>query len=541
VDVRVVWAESVFGRLLAFVLLLWENSVLGRASSAVVRWVGDLFADSVLGRAWYTCWPDRGTMAESRFGRLLGRVGRSVDALGRWLSPFVVGLWETSQLGRLVRWTMRTFGPWMETSFLVQSFFGYPNDVELAPAELGRGRTSPLVYLLGIVLGLLPVLPPDFPLSPTILMIVGIWGVAALWFCDQLLDGGFRWRSSSVMLPLASLLVIAAAATVQSADVGASVLSFAIWLTAGLLFFLMINLVRNSRDAAALLGPVLVGGILLGLWALYQLKNPPVITENWVDPSEGNRFRAFASLENPNYLAEYMVLYLPLAIALWFQTPKRWLQLAVPILFMAAALYLSGSRGGWLVFAGALAVFFLLRFRKYSFLLVAAGIAGLLLAPTILPAKDWARIQSAFTLANTSNKYRVSIVLGVWNMVKEHWALGAGLGAEAFGKLYTYYALPAARAAHAHNTYLQILAEMGIFGLTAVVWTLWEVMRRTVNAAVNGRNAMLIAAVPSALVALLVHGAAEHIWYNPKLLFAFWAVAGLGVGLLLGDREDAAA
>jgi len=48
----------------------------------------------------------------------------------------------------------------------------------------------------------------------------------------------------------------------------------------------------------------------------------------------------------------------------------------------------------------------------------------------------------------------------------------------------------------------------------------------------------MIAAVSVALVGLMFHGMVEHIWYNPKLILAFWAVAGLGMGLALGDQED---
>jgi putative inorganic carbon (HCO3(-)) transporter len=542
-DARGVWAGSVPGRLIAFSLTLWENSLIGRGLSAAGQFVSNVFTGSVLGGAFYGEWPAGNDLAESQVGHLLGSVERGMARAGAWAQPYAAGAWETSLLGRLFRWVVRTLEPLVETSMLAQAAIGYAADVEPAPAEVGARVTSPLVYLLGAVLGVIPLIPSSFTgvLSPTTLMIVGVWGVTALWLGEKLIHGNFRWRGSPVALPLLALLVVAGASAVQSYDVGASTLSFVIWLTAGLLFFLVVNLVRNSRDAAALLGPILAGGVLMGLWALYQFKNPPVVTENWVDPTQGKVVRVFAGFMNPNYLAEYMVLFLPPAIALWFQNPRRRLQLAVPIGFMLIALLLTQSRAGWGVFLIALVVMVLLRARRYSFLLAIAGVLGVVLAPAVLPASVMRRILSAFDPQDTSNKYRISLYLGVWAMIKENWVLGAGLGAEAFGKMYQNYMLPEARAAHAHNTYLQMLAEMGVFGVTAVLWTLWDVIRRTFTGGANPRNALLIAAVPASLLALLAHGMVEHIWYNPKLLFAFWAVAGLGMGLLLGDREDAAA
>jgi putative inorganic carbon (HCO3(-)) transporter len=447
-------------------------------------------------------------------------------------------MWAGSLLAGAGRSLATTAQPFVSSSVVLQAYTGYAADVALAPDEAGRRPTSPLVYLLGTLLGLLPVIPSTFSPSPTILMILGVWGVALLWLADRLMTGNFRWRGSAAFVPLGFLLMIATTATVQSITPSISVLNLIMWFTAALLFVIIVDLVRSTRDAAALLGPIIVGGSLMGFWAIYQMIHPPVIDESWTDPTtSGTLVRVFASMGNPNYLAEYMALYLPVGIALWLQNQKRQIELAFPLGLMALALLVTWSRGGWLALIIALGVFVLLRFRRWAILGVPVGLGLLVLAP----ASILQRLASAFTLQDSSNMYRVNVWRGVSAMLHKFWVLGTGPGAEVFAKGYEEFMLPLARAAHAHNTYLQVFAELGIFGIVAVLWTLLVLIRRTFTVGANPRRPLLIAAVPAALIGILFHGMVEYIWYNPKLLFAFWAVAALGVGLALGDREDAKA
>jgi len=449
------------------------------------------------------------------------------------VSGYLNGTWETSLFGRLYRWASRAVGPYLASSFFVQGLFGWPHDADLAPAETGRHATSPALYVLALFLGLLPLLPD----GATPLMVAGIWGSALLWLVHKVMVRDFSFRASSAMLPLAAMLLIAVGATVQSVDRGSSALNLVFWVSAAVLFVLMVNMVRNTRDAAVFLGPVLIGACLMTLWGLYQVKYPPLIEEAWVDPTEGEVIRVFASMKNPNYLAEYLLLSLPPAIALWFQHPRRRLEMALIIGAMGLTLVLTGSRGGQLAFAIALALLVLMRFPRWTVLLV----LGALVVWQVAPASITNRLMTAFSAQHTSNQYRINVWLGVLSMVKNYWALGTGLGAEAFGRVYQQFMLPAARAAHAHNTYLQMLAEMGVFGFLFFLWSLLAVVRRLVVVGVKQHTSLLAPAAAAALIGILVHGLAEHIWYNPKLLFAFWAVAGLGMGLALGDREDAAA
>ncbi|HWI61031.1 MAG TPA: O-antigen ligase family protein [Symbiobacteriaceae bacterium] len=535
-DVQAAWHTSWF---LGFLLRVWEGSIFHRVMVAVLRWVSHLARYSWTRRVLLSVWPAGESFRDSRTGRVLLGLNRWLTGVTQSLSRLLKGAWESSLLVRLAR----ALTPVSDTSWVIQSPLGYPLDTELAPAETGRARYSMLLPMLGAVLGVLALIPSPGPgeggLNPTILMVLGIWGIGGLWLVEKLMTRDFTWRASSVFLPLVIFLILAGAAALTSPVPSDSMLNYVLWLTAALLFLLTVNLARNTRDVAAFMGPIMVAGVLMALWSVYQFINPPEIAEAWLDPTEVEKgiVRTFAGMNNPNYLALYMELFIPVTVALWVQQPKRRLELTGILGALVLALLLTQSRAGWFGLAVAAVAFILMRTGRWWFLLV----FGAVLAWNLAPASIVERVMTAFDPRHTSNVYRENIRIGVIRTIRDNWLLGTGLGAPAFALRYQEHMLAAAGAAHAHNTYLEMLAETGIFGFGVIMWTLFTLLRRTVAAGFDMLRSPVPAAVAAAIIGVLVHGTAEHIWYNPKILFSFWAVAGLGMGLVLGDKEGAQA
>jgi O-antigen ligase len=535
------WENSLVGRVLTYLLFLWEGSLLCRGLSAIAGYIARISPHSWVGRVWYSDWPLADHFRDSVTGRLLAGLSDWFRRMGMRVGPFLGRTWESSWFVRTGKAVIVWAAPVLETSLLFQTFCGYSADTVLPPAETGKELASPLLYLLGAVLGFAALIPSPDPtagggglLNPTRLMLLGVWGLALLWVLQKPVKGDFRWRAPAALLPLAAFMVVAFVSTLGSPAKGSSLLTYVIWLTAVLVFFMLANLVRNTRDAAAFLGPVIAAGALMGVWALYQWKFPPVIEEAWVDPAQGTLTRVFAGMNNPNYLAEYMVLYIPLAIALLARQPKRRLEMAGLTALMCLAILLTGSRGGWGSLLLAIGIYVLLRAGRWTFVVLLGG----LLLPFVIPQSIITRFQTAF-VGDTSALYRVNVWKGVLAMLKAVWPLGSGPGGVAFADVYQAFMLSGARAGHAHNTYLEIFAETGILGIATILWALLVTLRRLISVGYNKLRSPLIAAAGAAIVGLLLQGMVEYIWYNPKLLFAFWAVAGLGLGLVLGDKEDA--
>jgi O-antigen ligase/tetratricopeptide (TPR) repeat protein len=123
----------------------------------------------------------------------------------------------------------------------------------------------------------------------------------------------------------------------------------------GVLFFAARGLCRGHDDARLLLGGCLVAGGVAAAYALLQfLGLDPV---HWDDPSKvGAYVRPFGTLGNPNLLAAYLVMTLPLTVffAARAARARRWLTLAALAmvgLLSSAAIVLSVSRAAWLALA----------------------------------------------------------------------------------------------------------------------------------------------------------------------------------------------
>ena len=217
----------------------------------------------------------------------------------------------------------------------------------------------------------------------------------------------------------------------------------------------------------------------------------------------GRFFRAFGTFGQPNPFGGLMGIALPLALmgaygqlailhSCWRkrrQLPRHFIvslafSLIVSILIFCA-LIASWSRGAWLGFALAAAVMIFAAPRRMTHRIVlicgSVLLVGSLWLTGLLPQSIVARLTTAggdfFTLSDvrgvdvTPTNYAVVERLAHWqaamNMAEDKPLLGVGLGN--YEIVYDRYRLINWREplGHAHNYYLNILAETGIPGLFA--------------------------------------------------------------------------
>jgi len=135
--------------------------------------------------------------------------------------------------------------------------------------------------------------------------------------------------------------------------------------------------------------------------------------------------------------------------------------------------------------------------------------------------------------ADPTVKERVYMWRTGLTMWRRHPMLGLGPGG--VKREYERHALPEAvkkRAAHVHNTPLQILVERGVLGLAAWLW-IWAAffakgigqLRRLSQDAARER-ALLIGSM-AAIVGFLVAGLSEHNFGDSEVVMVAWAVMAL--------------
>ncbi len=312
-----------------------------------------------------------------------------------------------------------------------------------------------------------------------------------------------------------------------------------------LIYFLVSNLVRsrtwiNITLALCIASATITSfiGIAEFIWGFAKL--------DWIDSSmfSGITGRATSVFENPNVLSSYLILIIPVTIAVCIYHKKRNVKLlcAICAAIMTWCVVLTWSRGAWLGLA--VSVFLLLvSASAKNLLLLPPAASALLIASWAFPDTFGARVGNIFTVVDSSNHYRVSIWRGVGNMLRESWACGIGAGELNFRAAYINFAsFGIENAPHAHSLYLQLLIQVGVMGLVflfgALLLSAQKVYSHNLDSRADKSTGLIAVGCFCGVAAMLVFGLFDYTWYNYRILFTFWAFLGLASAAVNVGRED---
>ena len=287
------------------------------------------------------------------------------------------------------------------------------------------------------------------------------------------------------------------------------------------------------------IGALFVAGLVevgLGAYQFVRQVGPEAFILN------GRFMRAYGTFRQPNPYAGYLGYLAPVAASLGLAGLGRWwrerrradlyagLAGGAVALALAAGIGMSWSRGAWLGLAAAVLVVVALRSRRTAVLTV-AGLAIVLFALSFfgtawLPRSIVVRLGDLGGLASdldpahteiTDDNFAVLERLAHWQaaerMFGDHPWLGVGIGN--YAATYPVYAQPHwyDPLGHAHNVYLNFLAETGSLGLgafgafwLAAAWAAARVAwrpRPAVGGVTSGRTQLADAYVPALAVGVL--------------------------------------
>ncbi len=324
-----------------------------------------------------------------------------------------------------------------------------------------------------------------------------------------------------------------------------SALCYAMLMT---IYFMVANLVR-TQEAMQRLADVLIGScvlVALGGVCQYFFGNLDLA---YLDVSLFSDLggRVYATWENPNMLAEHLVLLLPLILCRLVNSKRLLRGFGHTLCFalVVACLIFTWSRGAWLGAIVSVAVFLLcLSHRSLSYGLLAAFPAAALVP--FVPERVVRRFLSIGTLSDSSVLYRLNLWQGVKNMLGDHWMSGVGVGESAFCTVYSRYALSGIESAmHSHSLYLQLVCYFGLIGGVIFIAALLLWLRRALEYYRYGEwrepRLMILSGIAGVL-ALLVMGLFDDVFYNYRVFFLFWTVLGMVTAQLrIGeDRSERA-
>lgn len=460
----------------------------------------------------------------------------------------------------------------------------------LASLSLAWAASLLLVGLVGVftwrdpAVGLAAVLffGPFKPLTeyfaPTLPLDLGQWFLYVTllaWLARRISRREALIPPSAFNLPLGIFVLVAALSLAGAPDFVSGASELLKWLQVALVMWLAIQIggERRWRLVVALLLVAALFQAGVGIWQFFRKQGP----EHFLILDE-RYYRAYGTLEQPNPFGGFIGLNLPLAVGLVVTAVEEWLARArrlreaaasrgragtaerlLPLLnqgliwialaavlagVLAVALLMSWSRGAWLGAAcAALAMLGAWPRRRWlgALLVVACVSAGFVMfASGALPAAIMDRVVSMGEFFQSFDvrgadinpaSYAVIERLAHWqsavDMARDNPLLGVGLGN--YETVYRQYAYPNWPWAlgHAHNIYLNMLAETGLLGLVAYAGLWVVVMAKAFRLTASGnlwRRGLAIGLL-GAMVHLSVHNAFDSLWVSNIFLH---------VGALLG-------
>jgi len=267
-----------------------------------------------------------------------------------------------------------------------------------------------------------------------------------------------------------------------------------------------------------------------------------------------------ASFSNSAGFAAWLIVIIPLFIGLIASDiiPNKKLKILLSVSVVIQIFYLSRtySRGAWLGFIIAAMIMLYCFFRnstlkgKFLFLLIFLSLlSGYLFIPPslVVNTKEAIKkklmfdqtISERIKLALNTKEGSVSIRFGLWRealMISRDYPL-TGCGLNTYSVTARQYKSFDDGGTYPHNSYLQMAAETGFFGVFAFIWILFGFFK-TLLRYFNRMRDYLALGLLSGILAFLIHAFFDVHLYSLQLAVLFWYMLGLAIAVVnLNNKE----
>ncbi len=388
----------------------------------------------------------------------------------------------------------------------------------------------------------------------------------ALWFTGMAVEGRVYLIKSPIYYALLAFMAANFISLFQAYNQPQGLETMFQYLCHFLLCVVVFNTVKDEGEGRAILWAAVGTASAISVIGLLQYHHIYDFHSEWGLP--------ISTLGNVTYVAEYLDIALPVAVALALGGKGLGRYAAGGAAFlMLCLIVVLGSRGGWVgvmvsavVFVGAwgwrhfVTGHRLPGGRKFA---LAAAIALVLVGviPRLPAGKGvtvgkvlgdrWTAIfqrsEAAVRVQDQSSRQRVLIWKDTLSLIRDRPLLGVGVGnfaynlpkyasresAENLARMRTAVGMDLA-AYQAHNGYLEVMAETGFLGLAAFLWMFYAVcgmFYRLLGRYAHGETDVLSVGLVAAAAATLVHALFSLNFQNPASASHFWIVTGLAAAL----------
>lgn len=349
----------------------------------------------------------------------------------------------------------------------------------------------------------------------------------------EILSGIFKNR---LFLPILLIFIGVTLSTVFSVDLRTSAGIWKGWFVVPLLFFIvLVNEVRNRRQAKNIILSLFFSGIGVALVSLFYFFNHNLTYDG----------RLSGFYLSPNHLAMYLSPVLILSLWLYSYFKKR---LVVFFVFTGQCLlmlviYLTYSYSAWTGLVAAL--FFILAiigyywqffkdFNKEKNIFYLFSAVFLIIIFFFLFQVNSQKFQGLLDFSYPSLSSRFIIWESAWEMTKDHSLNGIGPGL--FQKYYldkqvslgsySEWAVP-----QPHNLFLAFWLQTGLIGLIGFLWLLIRFFKTSFSCLLKNKNScadkLLLIVLMAVMVYILIHGITDTTYWKNDLSVVFWLILAL--------------
>lgn len=402
-----------------------------------------------------------------------------------------------------------------------------------------------LQHLDLVILGALLTLYVDSLVAPSGAIGAGIFVISLLTLLKMLINGE-KYTINKAELFLIIYYLIVFISLCGSTMFGLSLKGFIKTTLYILFYFSVTNLFKTNIKYLIYVIFVIALGVIFesGVSWIQNFSHVQMIS-GWQDVTNLNpeqiMIRVYGTLKpyNPNLLGGYFVVGLPAVLCCSTGLfAKKYYKLsalfAIGTLLGISALVFTGSRGAYIAFfVMSLAIFFIsLKFfgKNYKRLFLLISEIGITVFCLIifLSTSLKARILSIFAMrADSSNSFRFNVYQSAWEMFKDNWLLGIGVGNKNFREIYGLYMKTGFDALSAYNIYLETAVESGVFALFAFIIYLGMQIFNSVSFILKSTDVIKIILTVCALVSLIgvmSHGMVDTVFFRPQIQLIFWTM-----------------
>ena len=310
-------------------------------------------------------------------------------------------------------------------------------------------------------------------------------------------------------------------------------------IAGGGIYYLVRTYISTPKQWRYFLQCVLGTAILVCFIGVYEyIFVPNQHINEWVDATQFPKLmrRMSSTLMNPNLLGAYLLMILSVSISyllvywkgltnkILSRAYKKQIYMMIPVaLILFVTLLLTYSRGIWISF-GAMVIYWGIFVERRLLL-------SLLAVPIILYFYDGeiaTRLWSIFQGHDTSADLRWALWDSTMYIVRENpiWGIGWNTFYLVYPDYNYYIQGPNVLMYHAHNLYLNMLAEIGIPGLISFITVLLGHVITSIRLQGDVFRKAASISVGALAVGVLVSGLSDFELYSHQVTITFWLLMG---------------